>query len=105
MFTGLLFDDLKQFHGTSLYTKSTSHTVKGRYSHCELVARLSNRSICKLSICGSLCRLFVEGAEIALGKAETFGCSIALLKARSPSCGSGKSYDTAQNYILRLNLV
>ena len=36
---------------------------------------------------------FVLGAEIALEKAKTFGCNIALLKARSPSCGSGKSYD------------
>ena len=33
------------------------------------------------------------GAEAALCKAQTFGCKIAILKARSPSCGSGRIYD------------
>ena len=34
-----------------------------------------------------------RGAEEALRKAKEFGCNIAILKARSPSCGSGKIYD------------
>ena len=33
------------------------------------------------------------GAEAALEKARTFGCTIAILKARSPSCGKGEIYD------------
>ena len=36
---------------------------------------------------------FTRGAEIALGKAQTAGCGLALLKERSPSCGSGSIYD------------
>ena len=34
-----------------------------------------------------------RGADEALRKAKEFGCNIAILKARSPSCGSGKIYD------------
>ena len=34
-----------------------------------------------------------RGAEQALYLAELFGCTRALLKERSPSCGSGKIYD------------
>ena len=33
------------------------------------------------------------GAEAALALARRFGCRKALLKARSPSCGSGQIYD------------
>lgn len=33
------------------------------------------------------------GAEAALDRAKAFSCSIAVLKARSPSCGSGAIYD------------
>lgn len=33
------------------------------------------------------------GAELALDRARTFSCVAAVLKARSPSCGSGKIYD------------
>lgn len=34
-----------------------------------------------------------RGAEAALRLARRFGCRKALLKARSPSCGSGQIYD------------
>ena len=34
-----------------------------------------------------------KGAEMALDRARTFGCTIAILKARSPSCGKGVIYD------------
>lgn len=34
-----------------------------------------------------------RGAEAALALAGRFGCRKALLKARSPSCGSGQIYD------------
>lgn len=33
------------------------------------------------------------GAEAALEKAKAFGCTMAILKARSPSCGNGEIYD------------
>ena len=36
---------------------------------------------------------FVRGAEAALRLAQEAGCSKAILKARSPSCGSGTIYD------------
>ncbi len=36
---------------------------------------------------------YLSGARAALDRAESFSCSAALLKARSPSCGSGKIYD------------
>lgn len=36
---------------------------------------------------------FLTGAEAALERARSFGCTAALLKARSPSCGSGSNYD------------
>ena len=36
---------------------------------------------------------YLKGAKLALGRAETFGCPAAILKARSPSCGKGKIYD------------
>lgn len=36
---------------------------------------------------------FRLGAEAALERAKTFGCTYAVLKARSPSCGSGRIYD------------
>lgn len=34
-----------------------------------------------------------DGALMALDRAKTFSCSAAILKARSPSCGSGLIYD------------
>ena len=34
-----------------------------------------------------------SGAFAALEKAKMFGCTAAILKARSPSCGKGKIYD------------
>ena len=34
-----------------------------------------------------------SGAFAALEKATMFGCTAAILKARSPSCGKGKIYD------------
>jgi uncharacterized protein YbbK (DUF523 family) len=36
---------------------------------------------------------YLRGAEEALRLAKIFHCPIALLKARSPSCGSGNIYD------------
>ena len=36
---------------------------------------------------------FSRGAAQALHLARLFGCKIAVLKARSPSCGSGTVYD------------
>ena len=36
---------------------------------------------------------FRRGAAIALQAAEDAGCRLALLKERSPSCGSGEIYD------------
>ena len=36
---------------------------------------------------------YIDGARHALGRAETFGCTAAILKARSPSCGKGRIYD------------
>jgi len=36
---------------------------------------------------------FTTGAEAALYIAEEYGCSAAVLKARSPSCGCGTIYD------------
>ncbi len=34
-----------------------------------------------------------KGAEMALERARSFGCTAAVLKARSPSCGKGVIYD------------
>ena len=34
-----------------------------------------------------------SGAVAALERARLYGCNAAILKARSPSCGSGKVYD------------
>ena len=36
---------------------------------------------------------YKNGAEEALRKAKEYSCTCAVLKARSPSCGSGKIYD------------
>ena len=36
---------------------------------------------------------YMKGAQEALRLAEMFGCTAALLKQRSPSCGSGTIYD------------
>ena len=36
---------------------------------------------------------YIDGARHALGRAENFGCTAAILKARSPSCGKGRIYD------------
>lgn len=36
---------------------------------------------------------YVKGAEEVLRLAKLFGCDTAVLKARSPSCGSGEIYD------------
>jgi uncharacterized protein YbbK (DUF523 family) len=36
---------------------------------------------------------FQKGAEIVLAMAKRYGCTEAVLKARSPSCGSGLVYD------------
>ena len=36
---------------------------------------------------------YLDGAEAALSLYRTLGCSAALLKAKSPSCGVGEIYD------------
>ena len=36
---------------------------------------------------------FIRGAEEALRIARLYGCTIAILKERSPSCGTGTIYD------------
>lgn len=36
---------------------------------------------------------FSRGAKVALKQAQKHGATIAILKAKSPSCGSGKIYD------------
>ena len=36
---------------------------------------------------------FIRGAEEALRIAKLYGCQVAVLKERSPSCGCGKVYD------------
>lgn len=36
---------------------------------------------------------FMLGAKIALNEAKRYNCTVAVLKANSPSCGCGKVYD------------
>ena len=36
---------------------------------------------------------YARGAQIELARAKEAGCELAILKAKSPSCGSGKVYD------------
>ncbi len=36
---------------------------------------------------------FIRGSQAAADKAASAGCTLAILKAKSPSCGSGKIYD------------
>jgi uncharacterized protein YbbK (DUF523 family) len=36
---------------------------------------------------------YIEGARIAVERAMTRGCTTAILKTRSPSCGCGRIYD------------
>ena len=36
---------------------------------------------------------FVQGAEKTLTAMQDFGCQLAILKAKSPSCGTGRIYD------------
>ena len=36
---------------------------------------------------------YLHGAKEALRLAKQFGCTVAVLKAKSPSCGKGKVYD------------
>ena len=43
---------------------------------------------------------YVAGAEAALERAKSFSCVAALLKARSPSCGSGATYDGSFSGVL-----
>ncbi len=44
---------------------------------------------------------YVRGAEEALRIAKLFGCKIAVLKAKSPSCGKGRVYDGSFSGTLR----
>ena len=43
---------------------------------------------------------FVRGAQRALELARRFGCKIAVLKEKSPSCGFGKIYDGTFSHTL-----
>ena len=43
---------------------------------------------------------FRKGAEKALQTAKEHNCKVALLKAKSPSCGSGKIYDGSFTRVL-----
>ena len=43
---------------------------------------------------------YARGAQQALYLAETLGCRAALLKERSPSCGSGEIYDGTFSHTL-----
>jgi uncharacterized protein YbbK (DUF523 family) len=36
---------------------------------------------------------YIEGARIAVERAQRTGCAVAVLKARSPACGCGEIYD------------
>ncbi|MBR5260216.1 MAG: DUF523 domain-containing protein [Eggerthellaceae bacterium] len=44
---------------------------------------------------------FVKGAEKTLEAINDFGCELAILKAKSPSCGTGKIYDGSFTGTLR----
>lgn len=44
---------------------------------------------------------YVRGAEEALRLAKLFDCKIAVLKAKSPSCGKGRVYDGSFSGVLR----
>lgn len=44
---------------------------------------------------------FQRGAEEALRIAQNLGCQCAILKERSPSCGSGKIYDGTFSHTLK----
>jgi uncharacterized protein YbbK (DUF523 family) len=37
--------------------------------------------------------VYLEGARVAVGRADAQGCTAAILKARSPACGCGAVYD------------
>lgn len=43
---------------------------------------------------------FLHGAQCALELARQHGCTAAILKSRSPSCGFGKIYDGTFNHAL-----
>ena len=42
---------------------------------------------------GDVTEQYLRGAAEAVGLARTLGCTVAVLKERSPSCGSGQVYD------------
>lgn len=47
-----------------------------------------------MSICGDdVTEQYSRGAQEVLNLARLYGCKAAILKERSPSCGSGKIYD------------
>ncbi|MGM9557003.1 MAG: DUF523 domain-containing protein [Oscillospiraceae bacterium] len=47
----------------------------------------------KMKTGGDVTQAYLRGAEQALHLAKLFSCSKAVLKERSPSCGSGEIYD------------
>ena len=49
---------------------------------------------------GNVTAQYARGAQQALYLAETLGCRAALLKERSPSCGSGEIYDGTFSHTL-----
>lgn len=44
---------------------------------------------------------YIRGAEEALRMAKVFDCKVAILKAKSPSCGKGRVYDGSFSGTLR----
>ena len=49
---------------------------------------------------GDVTRQYRRGAEEALRLARLYGCKYAILKERSPSCGSGQIYDGSFSHTL-----
>lgn len=43
---------------------------------------------------------FARGAALALERAQEHGCTAAILKSRSPSCGFGRIYDGSFGHVL-----
>ncbi len=44
---------------------------------------------------------FVKGAQETLELAKLYGCTAAILKANSPSCGSGTIYDGSFSHVIK----
>lgn len=63
------------------------------------IPHAANEIVCAepLRVCDSAgadnTEAFVRGARRALARAQEAGCELAILKAKSPSCGTGRVYD------------